>query len=469
MALGKKSKARTATVKETEKRETDRDTQTTGSENLNSGFSNQITTPEGWRDDYANFGNKFIDNDGSGYGAARNQLNRINTTYNPAFANESSNTLAGMVANQGYQAPTDVTFQNVSPGQVYAQNVSAQQAEAQQIAAQQIGSQQIAAQQIEAQQIAAQQIAAQRGLDLSGGYENRYTDNVVNRTLGNYDVGTNRAANAFRAQSIAGGQGGNARQSLAAGVAAGEAARNRAATEAGLRSAAQDRAFGYGMSDADRYMTSSQANQRAALTASQANQNAGLTAAQANQAAGLTAGQANQNDAFRAAQSNQAAGLTASQANQQAALAASQSNADQSYNIAMANAANNMAAQEYNVSQDLAAQQYNTGQDLVTQQYNQGRLDSRQMFDADMAEQGTQRRMDAVNNMEQNIAGQAALGGAQFDQSAGRLDIGSRMFGEEGTKFSESNYDEKQIMLENMEAERKRKEKELELTASLSI
>ena len=447
MALGKKSKARTATVKETEKRETDRDTQTTGSENLNSGFSNQITTPEGWRDDYANFGNKFIDNDGSGYGAARNQLNRINTTYNPAFANESSNTLAGMVANQGYQAPTDVTFQNVSPGQVYAQNVSAQQAEAQQIAAQQIGSQQIAAQQIEAQQIAAQQIAAQRGLDLSGGYENRYTDNVVNRTLGNYDVGTNRAANAFRAQSIAGGQGGNARQSLAAGVAAGEAARNRAATEAGLRSAAQDRAFGYGMSDADRYMTSSQANQRAALTASQANQN----------------------DAFRAAQSNQAAGLTASQANQQAALAASQSNADQSYNIAMANAANNMAAQEYNVSQDLAAQQYNTGQDLVTQQYNQGRLDSRQMFDADMAEQGTQRRMDAVNNMEQNIAGQAALGGAQFDQSAGRLDIGSRMFGEEGTKFSESNYDEKQIMLENMEAERKRKEKELELTASLSI
>ena len=437
MALGKKSKARTATVKETEKRETDRDTQTTGSESLNSGFSNQITTPEGWRDDYANFGNRFIDNDGSGYGAARNQLNRINTTYNPAFANESSNTLAGMVANQGYQAPTDVTFQNVSPGQVYAQNVSAQQAEAQQIAAQQIGS----------QQIEAQQIAAQRGLDLSGGYENRYTDNVVNKTLGNYDVGTNRAANAFRAQSIAGGQGGNARQSLAAGVAAGEAARNRAATEAGLRSAAQDRAFGYGMSDADRYMTSSQANQRA----------------------GLTASQANQNDAFRAAQSNQAAGLTASQANQQAALAASQSNADQSYNIAMANAANNMAAQEYNVSQDLAAQQYNTGQDLATQQYNQGRLDSRQMFDADMAEQGTQRRMDAVNNMEQNIAGQAALGGAQFDQSAGRLDIGSRMFGQEGTKFSESNYDEKQIMLENMEAERKRKEKELELTAALSI
>ena len=437
MALGKKSKARTATVKETEKRETDRDTQTTGSENLNSGFSNQITTPEGWRDDYANFGNRFIDNDGSGYGAARDQLNRINTSYNPAFANESSNTLAGMVANQGYQAPTDVTFQNVSPGQVYAQNVSAQQAEAQQIAAQQIGS----------QQIEAQQMAAQRGLDLSGGYENRYTDNVVNKTLGNYDVGTNRAANAFRAQSIAGGQGGNARQSLAAGVAAGEAARNRAATEAGLRSAAQDRAFGYGMSDADRYMTSSQANQRA----------------------GLTASQANQNDAFRAAQSNQASGLTASQANQQAALAASQSNADQSYNIAMANAANNMAAQEYNVSQDLAAQQYNTGQDLVTQQYNQGRLDSRQMFDADMAEQGTQRRMDAVNNMEQNIAGQAALGGAQFDQSAGRLDIGSRMFGQEGTKFSESNYDEKQIMLENMEAERKRKEKELELTAALSI
>ena len=437
MALGKKSKARTATVKETEKRETDRDTQTTGSENLNSGFSNQITTPEGWKDDYANFGNRFIDNDGSGYGAARDQLNRINTSYNPAFANESSNTLAGMVANQGYQAPTDVTFQNVSPGQVYAQNVSAQQAEAQQIAAQQIGS----------QQIEAQQIAAQRGLDLSGGYENRYTDNVVNKTLGNYDVGTNRAANAFRAQSIAGGQGGNARQSLAAGVAAGEAARNRAATEAGLRSAAQDRAFGYGMSDADRYMTSSQANQRASLTASQANQD----------------------DAFRAAQSNQASGLTASQANQQAALAASQSNADQSYNIAMANAANNMAAQEYNVSQDLAAQQYNTGQDLATQQYNQGRLDSRQMFDADMAEQGTQRRMDAVNNMEQNIAGQAALGGAQFDQSAGRLDIGSRMFGQEGTKFSESNYDEKQIMLENMEAERKRKEKELELTAALSI
>ena len=438
MALFKEAKNRAATIKESEKRETDRDTQTTGSESLNSGFSNQITTPEGWKDDYANFGNRFIDNDGSGYGAARNQLNRINTTYNPAFANESSNTLAGMVANQGYQAPTDVTFQNVSPGQVYAQNVSAQQAEAQQIAAQQI-----AAQQIGSQQIAAQQIAAQRGLDLSGGYENRYTDNVVNKTLGNYDVGTNRAANAFRAQSIAGGQGGNARQSLAAGVAAGEAARNRAATEAGLRSAAQDRAFGYGMSDADRYMTSSQANQRA----------------------GLTASQANQNDAFRAAQSNQAAGLTASQANQQAALAASQSNADQSYNIAMANAANNMAAQEYNVSQDLAAQQYNTGQDLVTQQYNQGRLDSRQMFDADMAEQGTQRRMDAVNNMEQNIAGQAALGGAQFDQSAGRLDLGSRMFGEEGTKFSESNYDEKQIMLENMEAERKRKELELELMA----
>jgi|TARA_R110000868_G_scaffold1177_2_gene9061 hypothetical protein len=449
MALFKEAKNRAATIKESEKRETDRDTQTTGSESLNSGFSNQITTPEGWKDDYANFGNRFIDNDGSGYGAARNQLNRINTTYNPAFANESSNTLAGMVANQGYQAPTDVTFQNVSPGQVYAQNVSAQQAEAQQIAAQQI-----AAQQIGSQQIAAQQIAAQRGLDLSGGYENRYTDNVVNKTLGNYDVGTNRAANAFRAQSIAGGQGGNARQSLAAGVAAGEAARNRAATEAGLRSAAQDRAFGYGMSDADRYMTSSQANQRAGLTASQANQNDAFRAAQANQ-----------NDAFRAAQSNQAAGLTASQANQQAALAASQSNADQSYNIAMANAANNMAAQEYNVSQDLAAQQYNTGQDLVTQQYNQGRLDSRQMFDADMAEQGTQRRMDAVNNMEQNIAGQAALGGAQFDQSAGRLDLGSRMFGEEGTKFSESNYDEKQIMLENMEAERKRKELELELMA----
>jgi hypothetical protein len=332
---------------------TKRDTNATGTGSGSSDFSRGVVMPEGWQDDYNAMGDRFINNDGSGAQAARDQLGRINETYNPYYANENSFTLNGMIDNYGYKAPQDVTSQNVS-----------------------------------ADQIAAQQVAAQQGLNFSKGYENRFTDNVVDRTLNNYDVGTERSANAFRANSIAGGQGGNARQGVAAGVLGGEAARGRADAEAGLRFGAQDRAFGLGMGDADRNLQGQGMNQQANLNAAQSNQQANLN-----------------------------------------------------------------------------AQQYNSGQDMTAQQYNAGRLDQRQMFDANMAEQGTRRRMDAVNNMEQNVLAQGMLGNDQFNQGMQYLNQGTAMFGEQGTSAEQTQFDERTLTDEEIKA----KELRLKIEAGAGI
>ena len=354
MGLFSKSTSASQEKQKTE-RDTFRNSQGQGSSTGSSEFSRGVVMPEGWQDDYNAMGDRFINNDGSGAQAARDQLGRINETYNPYYANENSFTLKGMIDNYGYKAPQDVTSQNVS-----------------------------------ADQIAAQQVAAQQGLNFSKGYENRFTDNVVDRTLNNYDVGTERSANAFRANSIAGGQGGNARQGVAAGVLGGEAARGRADAEAGLRFAAQDRAFGLGMGDADRNLQGQGMNQQANLNAAQSNQQANLN-----------------------------------------------------------------------------AQQYNSGQDMTAQQYNAGRLDQRQMFDANMAEQGTQRRMDAVNNMEQNVLAQGMLGNDQFNQGMQYLNQGTAMFGEQGTSAEQAAFEES--MTEEEKMREKIKNTKLATEAKVSI
>lgn len=123
--------------------------------------------------------------------------------------------------------------------------------------------------------VAAQQIAARRGSEFMGDYQNPFLDQVLESSLSDFDVGTDRAANAFRAQSIAGGTTGGAYGSnpVGAAILAGEAARGRGALGAGIRSNAFNTAAGLGMQDAGRYLAADQSNQQANLAADTFNAN----------------------------------------------------------------------------------------------------------------------------------------------------------------------------------------------------
>lgn len=120
--------------------------------------------------------------------------------------------------------------------------------------------------------VGAQQVQAQQGAAFMDAYKNPYLNEVLDSSLSDYDVGTGRAANAFRLNSIAGG-GASAygANPVGAAIFAGEANRGRGALGAGIRSNAFTTAAGLGMQDASRALQADMANQGASLGADQFN------------------------------------------------------------------------------------------------------------------------------------------------------------------------------------------------------
>lgn len=120
-------------------------------------------------------------------------------------------------------------------------------------------------------------------LENLGAYQNPYLKDVVDTTLGDYDVNSGRVRANQAAQAAQGGAFRGSRYALREANTEGELARGRAAADANLRSTAFDKATGLSSQDADRRQQAGMFN---ANQMSQADQMA-LQLAQAKQS-GLT-------------------------------------------------------------------------------------------------------------------------------------------------------------------------------------
>lgn len=140
--------------------------------------------------------------------------------------------------------------------------------------------------------IASQDVNARRGSEFRSDYFDPYINDVVNTSLADFDTGVDRSANAMRASRDAGSAFGS-RSRNADAIFQGDAARGRGALSAGLRSNAFNTATGYGMQDANRFLSADTTNAGNRLSASTSNVANRLAAALANQNTALNVGTTN--------------------------------------------------------------------------------------------------------------------------------------------------------------------------------
>lgn len=133
----------------------------------------------------------------------------------------------------------------------------------------------------------AHKVEASSLLDNLDAYKNPYLNDVVSTTLGDYDVNAGKTRAMQAAQAAQGGAFRGSRYALREANTEGELARGRAATEAGLRSTAFDKATSLSGQDADRRQQAGMFN---AGQMSQADQLA-LQLAQAKQSGATTQSQ----------------------------------------------------------------------------------------------------------------------------------------------------------------------------------
>ena len=126
---------------------------------------------------------------------------------------------------------------------------------------------------------------ASRGIQYSQPYENRYTDQVVDTTLANFDEQAGRQRAAEAAQAAGNNAFGGSRYGVQRAITEEQVARERASTESGLRFGAQDRAFGLGMQDAGMATQASMANAAAANQRAQSQAGMDLTRLMSNMGA----------------------------------------------------------------------------------------------------------------------------------------------------------------------------------------
>jgi hypothetical protein len=131
--------------------------------------------------------------------------------------------------------------------------------------------------------ITAQQIAARRGSEFMSDYMNPYMRDVVDTTLADYDVGTDRTMAGRSAARDASGAFGN-RSAIADAIFQADSDRGRAGTAANLRAAGFNTALGAGQADAGRFLSADTSNAANNLSASSMN------AANRLNAAGMNAG-----------------------------------------------------------------------------------------------------------------------------------------------------------------------------------
>lgn len=117
--------------------------------------------------------------------------------------------------------------------------------------------------------ITGQIVTARQGSDLMNSYKDPYMKDVVDTSLADYDLGAAEGRNALRASNA--GAFGNKRTGVAEGQFASDAAIGRGQLSATLRSNAFNTAAGYGMQDADRFLSADQSNQATRLAADVAN------------------------------------------------------------------------------------------------------------------------------------------------------------------------------------------------------
>lgn len=117
--------------------------------------------------------------------------------------------------------------------------------------------------------ISAMMISASQGSKYMDSYKDPYLKDVVDTSLADYDLGAAEGRNALRASSA--GAFGNKRTGVAEGQFASDAAIGRGQLSSTLRSNAFNTAAGYGMQDANRFLTADQSNQSARLAADSAN------------------------------------------------------------------------------------------------------------------------------------------------------------------------------------------------------
>gem|GEM_PF-4652096 len=141
---------------------------------------------------------------------------------------------------------------------------------------------QFGAQSFDATQVGAVgDVTARQGVGLMNDYLNPYMRDVVDTSLGDYDVGVDRQANQSRARRDAASAFGD-RAALADAVFAADSSRGRGSLAAGLRSDAFNTAAGFGMQDANRFLEAERTNQQVALQRAMENARLQQAAAEAN-------------------------------------------------------------------------------------------------------------------------------------------------------------------------------------------
>lgn len=207
-----------------------------------SGTSNVTSTPiapDGWQDAWGGMrpgSQGFNPTQQTGVNWMTNQLNGLDPNRGATNINMASNYFQDTLANR--TAPTLANLA-ASGNAAYATPADVQ----------------------------AQMISARRGSEFINDYQNPFLKDVLDTSLQDYDVGTDRAANAFRVANIAGGASGAGSNPVGAAIFAGEANRGRGALSSGIRSNAFNTAANFGMADAGRFLAADQSNQQAKLAA----------------------------------------------------------------------------------------------------------------------------------------------------------------------------------------------------------
>lgn len=107
---------------------------------------------------------------------------------------------------------------------------------------------------------AAPSVTARTGASFMEPYQTNYTNNVVDSTLADLGHANDVQGNRQKMAAAAGGAFGGGRQGVAEGTLADNYLRTLASTDSGLRDTAFNTAAGYGMSDANRFLTADTTN-----------------------------------------------------------------------------------------------------------------------------------------------------------------------------------------------------------------
>jgi hypothetical protein len=325
---------------------------------------------------------------------------------------------AANAGSQGYTAAGAANVGGYEAGRATAGGYNAQNAGSRGYAADTISDAQ------RVQIAAAQNANASRGIEFSQPYENRYTDNVVNSTLSNFDEYAGRQRAAEAAQAAGNNAFGGSRFGVQRAITEEQIARERASQESGLRFGAQDRAFGLGMQDAGMATQTSQFNAQQANQQAQAQAGMDLNRLLANMDARNTAG------AFGASAANQASQFNAGSANTARQFGANAQNAASMFNTEAQNAASQFGASARNqaaldaVGRQDVASQFGANAGNTAALTNAAAQNQSRMFGADAGNQASQFNAGSRNQAGQfgaDATNRSALDFAGRNDAAGQF------------------------------------------------